>query len=73
MRAHTELGLLDFSRVDFIVPEGGAPVFLEINSIPGMTPTSMWPDAVEHTGLTVLDAVSIMIGNALARGKRYAS
>ena len=68
--AHKTLGLRDFSRTDFIVPETGSPAFLEINSIPGMTPTSMWPDAVEHSGLSMLDAVSILVNNALNRGAR---
>ena len=32
-------------RVDMIVPDGGAPVILEINTIPGMTATSLLPKA----------------------------
>ena len=32
-------------RVDMIVPDGGAPVILEINTIPGMTETSLLPKA----------------------------
>ncbi|WP_281645097.1 D-alanine--D-alanine ligase [Parendozoicomonas sp. Alg238-R29] len=70
VRVHKELGLLDISRTDFIVPQEGDPVFLETNSMPGMTPTSMLPDAAEHAGLSMLDVVDFMINNALNRGPR---
>ncbi|MTI14690.1 D-alanine--D-alanine ligase family protein [Sansalvadorimonas verongulae] len=70
VRVHNELGLQDLSRADFIVPESGEPVFLETNSMPGMTPTSMLPDAVEHAGLTMLNVISTMVENALNRGSR---
>ncbi len=37
------LGLSVYSRADFIVTEDGTPWFLEINTLPGMTPTSLLP------------------------------
>ncbi len=70
VKAHKYLQLRDMSRTDFIVPKNGDPVFLEINAIPGMTPTSMLPDAAEHSGLTMLNVVSTMIENAIRRGAR---
>lgn len=70
VRVHKELELRDLSRADFIVPDEGDPVFLETNSMPGMTPTSMLPDAAEHAGLSMLDVVTTMVNNAIIRGAR---
>ncbi len=38
-------------RVDMIVPDGGEPVILEINTIPGMTETSLLPKAAARAGI----------------------
>ncbi len=38
-------------RVDLIVPDGGEPVVLEINTIPGMTETSLLPKAAAAAGI----------------------
>ena len=70
LKIHHELGLRDLSRSDFMVPESGDPVFLEINTMPGMTPTSLLPDAIEHIGLSMLDMATALINNALTRGPR---
>ena len=37
------IGLSVYARADFIVTEDGTPYFLEINTLPGMTPTSLVP------------------------------
>ena len=42
--AFVALGCRDLARVDFVVPEQGMPVLLEVNTLPGMTPTSLYPD-----------------------------
>ena len=38
------------ARVDFIVRPDGEPVFLEVNTLPGMTQTSLLPKAAAATG-----------------------
>jgi D-alanine-D-alanine ligase len=48
--AHEVLGLGTLSRADLIVRPDGVPVFLEVNSSPGMTETSSYPQAVEAAG-----------------------
>ena len=48
--AHRVLGLRDLSRSDIIVRPDGTPVFIEANSAPGMTETSLVPQAVEAEG-----------------------
>jgi D-alanine-D-alanine ligase len=50
--AHRALGCRDLSRADFVVPEEGEPVILEVNTMPGMTPTSLYPDAARAAGLS---------------------
>jgi len=42
-------------RVDLIVPDIGAPVVLEINTIPGMTATSLLPKAASEQGVSFED------------------
>lgn len=49
--AHECLGLDGYSRSDFIVPESGEPVILEINTLPGMTPFSLFPKSAKVFGL----------------------
>lgn len=45
------LGLGVYSRADFIVTEDGTPYFLEINTLPGMTPTSLVPQEAAVVGI----------------------
>ena len=51
VRAHVALGCRGASRSDFIVTSDGTPVILETNTIPGMTETSLMPDAARHAGI----------------------
>lgn len=60
VRAHRALGLRDWSRVDFIVDEQG-PVFLEANVAPGMTETSLFPQAVAAGGLTLGEVAAVLV------------
>jgi D-alanine-D-alanine ligase len=50
LTAHQVFGLRHLSRTDLIVDEAGRPWFLEVNVAPGMTETSLLPQAVEATG-----------------------
>ena len=50
-KAHDLLGCTGMSRSDMIIAEGGQPVFLEINTIPGMTPTSLLPQGAAALGV----------------------
>lgn len=45
------LGLSVYARADFIVTEDGTPYFLEINTLPGMTPTSLVPQEAAVVGI----------------------
>jgi len=67
--AHESLCCRDLSRVDFVVPEGGEPIVLEVNTLPGMTPTSLYPDAARAAGVSFETLVAYLIERALSRSK----
>ena len=46
------VGLSVYARADFIVKEDGTPCFLEINTLPGMTPTSLVPQEAAAVGIS---------------------
>ncbi len=48
--AHIALGMRHLSRVDLIVDGAGTPWFLEANVLPGLTETSLLPQALEAAG-----------------------
>ncbi|MDB5034559.1 MAG: D-alanine--D-alanine ligase [Chlorobi bacterium] len=50
-RAHTALGCTGYSRVDFRLDPDGMPFCLEVNTLPGMTATSLVPKAAAAAGL----------------------
>lgn len=69
--AFQSLGCRDLARVDFVVPDRGEPVVLEVNTIPGMTPTSLYPDAARAAGISFEALVAHLVERAWARsGKR---
>lgn len=60
--AHQSLDCRTYSRTDFIVPyDGSTPVLLEVNTLPGMTPTSLFPDAAREIGLSYGDMIERLI------------
>lgn len=65
--AHRVLGLRDLSRADIIVRPDGTPIFLESNSAPGMTETSLVPLAVEAAGYHFGLLMAQLVDNAWAR------
>jgi D-alanine-D-alanine ligase len=58
--AYNALGCSGFSRVDLILGEGG-PQVLEVNAIPGLTETSLLPQAAEAAGVSFEQMVSRII------------
>jgi D-alanine-D-alanine ligase len=48
--AHVALGMRHLSRVDLLVDGAGTPWFLEANVLPGLTETSLLPQALEAAG-----------------------
>lgn len=65
--AHRVLGCDPFSRVDIRLDPEGRPWVLEVNTIPGLTASSLLPKAAAHCGLTFSDLCCLMIENAATR------
>jgi D-alanine-D-alanine ligase len=65
LKAHHLLGLSGYSRADFIL-DGDTPVLLEVNTLPGMTATSLLPRAAAAMGLDFTGLVARLIELSLA-------
>ena len=68
LEAHRALGLRDLSRADFLVDGNNAITLLEVNSMPGMTPTSLYPDGARARGLEFPELLNSLIESAIRRG-----
>ena len=64
VRAHTAVGCSGFSRSDlFLTPEGGL-VWIEVNTIPGLTETSLFPQGAAATGIPFSEMVEKLVDAA---------
>lgn len=70
VRTAEVLGCTGISRVDFRLDAASRPYCLEINTIPGMTPTSLVPMAAKTAGLSYDQVVQRMIDLAIAEARR---
>jgi D-alanine-D-alanine ligase len=64
---HVLLGLRDLSRTDLIIDAGGQPWFLEVNVAPGMTETSLFPQALAAADLGLGSFTADLVESAVAR------
>jgi D-alanine-D-alanine ligase len=67
LRAAQALGCSGVSRVDFRLSPQNEPSCLEVNTIPGMTPTSLVPMAAKAAGLSYADVVARALELPLGR------
>lgn len=67
--AHSALGLRHLSRVDLIVDGAGTPWFLEANVLPGLTETSILPQALEAAGHDLGWVYSALADAAIAEAR----
>ncbi|MFC1608822.1 D-alanine--D-alanine ligase [Patescibacteria group bacterium] len=66
LSAYQSIGCRDLSRVDFIWDEENEKiVFIEINTIPGMTPTSLAPEAAQVAGMNFTQFLDRIIEGAM--------
>ena len=70
LKAYKACGCEGFARVDSRLDAGGTAHFLEINTIPGMTETSLVPMAAAARGLSFDALVDRIATEAAERGKR---
>ena len=67
LAAHRALELEVYSRVDVLLTAEGEPFVLEINTIPGMTPVSLLPEAAAVAGIPYPELCRRIIALSLAR------
>lgn len=70
LRAFRSLGLQVYARVDVLLPNEGGPTVLELNTIPGMTETSLLPEAAAAAGMSYVDLCRRIMELSLAKGAR---
>lgn len=68
LKAHQALGLRDLSRSDFLVTADHEITLLETNTLPGMTPTSLYPDGAADLGYSFSALVDALALSAWHRG-----
>ncbi|MFQ5843698.1 MAG: D-alanine--D-alanine ligase [Planctomycetota bacterium] len=66
LRIHRLLGLRAMSRSDFILSSDGSATYLETNSIPGLTPTSLLPLAAKSVGIPFSGVLTRLVEGAAA-------
>lgn len=71
--AFQAVGGRDYARVDVMVRPDGSPVVLEVNTLPGMTETSLLPKAAAAAGLDYAQLCQRMVDLALARPLKAAA
>lgn len=67
LSVHRLVGLRDYSRTDFILSREGRPYVLEINALPGLTPTSLLPDEARVVGISFDALIERLVQSALGR------
>ncbi len=68
-KAHEILRCAGLSRTDMIISEDGTPWLIETNTVPGMTGTSLVPEAAQHFGLTTGELYRLLLDYSLSRNK----
>ena len=70
LKAGKAMGCQDYYRVDFIVPRTGEPQILEVNNVPGMTATSLVPEAAKAVGISFPQLLKKLAQMAIQKGKK---
>ncbi|HET6514698.1 MAG TPA: D-alanine--D-alanine ligase [Thermodesulfovibrionales bacterium] len=69
LAAHLALGCRGVTRVDTIIDGAGNPNVLEVNTIPGMTETSLLPKIAQQSGLSFPALMEAILGETIIEGK----
>jgi D-alanine-D-alanine ligase len=68
LEIHRRMALRDYSRVDMIIDAEGRPTFLEVNVAPGITETSLLPQALEAASRDLGAVFARLVHQAVQRG-----
>ena len=69
MRAHRAMSCTGYSRSDFIVSDKGL-IYLETNTLPGLTKSSLYPKALKAQGIAFVDFLRDLIALAERRVRK---
>ena len=70
LRAHLALGCSGATRVDMIVSDSGNEFVLEVNTVPGLTPTSLLPKIADAAGISFGELCERMLDRANLPSRR---
>jgi len=70
LRAHVALGCHGATRVDMIVSDSGNEFVLEVNTVPGLTPTSLLPKIADAAGISFGELCELMLAGASLATRR---
>lgn len=56
-----------YSRIDMIITEDGTPYVLEVNTLPGMTATSLFPQSASEKGISYPEFIDMIIDYSLKK------
>lgn len=70
IKAYRVLDCCGLSRIDFIVDKVKGPMIIEVNTLPGMTDMSLFPDAARYAGISYEELVEqiLIYGMTVQRG-----
>lgn len=71
LKAHRVIGCSGYSRADFILGNDGRLYILEINTLPGLTATSLLPQAARAAGIGFSRLLDIIIKNAFNKNPQF--
>lgn len=69
LRVHEIMGLRTYSRSDFVIDKKGKIWFIEVNTLPGMTKTSLVPQEAAAVGIGYEDLCEMIVEDALRAAK----
>ena len=70
VRAHMALGCAGATRVDMMVSDSGNEFILEVNTVPGLTPTSLLPKIADAAGISFGELCEQMLAGASLSSRR---
>jgi D-alanine-D-alanine ligase len=70
LRAHIALDCRGATRVDMIVSDSGNEFILEVNTVPGLTPTSLLPKIADTAGISFGELCEMMLAGAALATRR---
>jgi D-alanine-D-alanine ligase len=70
LRAHQALGCRGATRVDMMVSDSGNEFLLEVNTVPGLTPTSLLPKIADAAGISFGELCEVMLASATLASRR---